>query len=207
MKNYTIRMEQPCDFKAIENLTREAFWNVYRPGCTEHYVLHCYRENSDFIPELSLVLEVDGEIVGHVMYAWSHIDADDGRKIKMMTFGPISIRPDFKRKGYGKILLDHSWNSRKRWEPAACSSWATSISTARAVLYPHSPRESATPTTRKPPTSCARNWTTVSWTESPVRITTQKITLSQIRIPKHSSDSTRNFRLKKNSNCPGNCSR
>ena len=108
MKNYTIRTEQPRDFNTVENLTREAFWNVYRPGCTEHYVLHCYRSEPDFVPELSLVLEVDGEIIGHVMYAWSHIDADDGRKIRMMTFGPISIRPDYKRKGYGKILLDHS---------------------------------------------------------------------------------------------------
>ena len=77
MKNYTIRTEQPRDFKIVENLTREAFWNVYRPGCTEHYVLHCYRSEPDFVPELSLVLEVDGEIIGHVMYAWSHIDADD----------------------------------------------------------------------------------------------------------------------------------
>lgn len=104
MKNYTIRTEQPRDFKTVENLTREAFWNVYRPGCTEHYVLHCYRSEPDFVPELSLVLEVDGEIIGHVMYAWSHIDADDGRKIRMMTFGPISIRPDYKRKGYGKNI-------------------------------------------------------------------------------------------------------
>ena len=77
MKNYTIRTEQPRDFKTVENLTRDAFWNVYRPGCTEHYVLHCYRSEPDFVPELSLVLEVEGEIIGHVMYAWSHIDADD----------------------------------------------------------------------------------------------------------------------------------
>lgn len=61
---YTIRTEQPRDFKTVENLTREAFWNVYRPGCTEHYVLHCYRSEPDFVPELSLVLEVDGEIIG-----------------------------------------------------------------------------------------------------------------------------------------------
>ena len=105
---YNIRKELPGDFRTVENLTREAFWNVYRPGCSEHYVLHCYRENPDFVPELSLVLEIGGEIIGHVMYAWSHIDADDGRKIRMMTFGPISIRPDCKRKGFGKILLDRS---------------------------------------------------------------------------------------------------
>ena len=95
MKKYTIRTEQPRDFKIVENLTREAFWNVYRPGCVEHFVLHHYRNNPEFIPELSLVMEVDGQIIGHVMYAWSKIDADDGRKIRMMTFGPISIHPAY----------------------------------------------------------------------------------------------------------------
>ena len=113
-KNYNIRVEEPRDYKVVENLTREAFWNVYHPGCTEHYVLHCYRTHPDFVPELSLVLEVEGEIIGHVMYAWSHIDADDNRKIKMMTFGPISIHPDWKRKGYGKILLDYSMQKAKQ---------------------------------------------------------------------------------------------
>ena len=108
MKKYNIRTEQPRDFKIVENLTREAFWNVYRPGCVEHFVLHHYRNDPSFIPELSLVMEVDGQIIGHVMYAWSKIDADDGRKIRMMTFGPISIHPDYKRQGYGKALLDYS---------------------------------------------------------------------------------------------------
>ena len=108
MKKYNIRTEQPRDFKIVENLTREAFWNVYRPGCVEHFVLHHYRNDPSFIPELSLVMEVDGQIIGHVMYAWSKIDADDGRKIRMMTFGPISIHPDYKRQGYGKALLGYS---------------------------------------------------------------------------------------------------
>ena len=103
-----IRTEQPEDFKTVENLTREAFWNVYRPGCIEHYVLHCYRNEPNFVPKLSLVMEIKGEIIGHVMYAWSYINTDDGRKKRVMTFGPISIRPDYQRKGYGKILLDHS---------------------------------------------------------------------------------------------------
>ena len=96
MKKYNIRTEQPRDFKIVENLTREAFWNVYRPGCVEHFVLHHYRNDPSFIPELSLVMEVDGQIIGHVMYAWSKIDDDDGRKIRMMTFGPISIHPNYK---------------------------------------------------------------------------------------------------------------
>ena len=109
-----IRTEQPDDFEKVENLTREAFWNVYHPGCTEHYVLHCYRKDSGFVPELSLVMEIQGEIVGHVMYAWWHIDADDGRKIRMMTFGPISIRPDYQCKGFGTKLLNHSMEIAKK---------------------------------------------------------------------------------------------
>ncbi len=109
-----IRTEQPDDFRTVENLTREAFWNVYRPGCIEHYVLHCYRKDSGFVPELSLVMEIQGEIIGHVMYAWWRIDADDGRKIRMMTFGPISIRPDYKRKGFGTKLLNHSMEIAKK---------------------------------------------------------------------------------------------
>ena len=112
-ENYIIRKEEKSDYEAVENLTRESFWNVYRPGCTEHYVLHCYRDNPDFIPELSLVMELDGKIIGHIMYSWSHIDCDDGRKIKMMAFGPISIDKNYQRKGYGKKLLDYSMEKAK----------------------------------------------------------------------------------------------
>ena len=117
---YTIRTEQPRDFKTVENLTREAFWNVYRPGCTEHYVLHCYRSEPDFVPELSLVLEVDGEIIGHVMYAWSHIDADDGRKIRMMTpSGPSASAPTISARDTGKHCSTIPCALPPRWVPAA----------------------------------------------------------------------------------------
>ena len=112
--NYIIRPETEKDYETVENLTRDSFWNVYTPGCTEHYVLNQFRTNPDFIPELSLVLELDGKIIGHVMYCWSKINVDDGSQIKMMTFGPISIHPDFKRKGYGKILLDYSMEKAKQ---------------------------------------------------------------------------------------------
>lgn len=112
-KDYHIRLETPADYQEVENLTREAFWNVYRPGCMEHYVLHCYRGNKDFIPELDLVMEKDGRIIGHVMYVKAEIQADDGRKIPIMTFGPISIAPEYKRKGFGKILLDASMERAK----------------------------------------------------------------------------------------------
>lgn len=107
-ENCVIRVEQPQDYREVENLTREAFWNVYQPGCLEHYVLHCYREQEGFIPQLSLILELDGKMIGHVMYAHSHIDLEDGSELPIMTFGPISIAPPFKRQGYGKYLLDYS---------------------------------------------------------------------------------------------------
>lgn len=103
-----IRKEQPSDYREVENLTREAFWNVYRPGCTEHYVLHQYRTNPDFVPELDLVMEEDGKIIGHVMYSRAELVLDDGKRIPSWTFGPICIHPDYKRKGYGLKLLNYS---------------------------------------------------------------------------------------------------
>ena len=100
-----IRLETPNDYREVENLTREAFWNVYRPGCTEHYVLNQFRTNPDFIPELDLVMEEDGKIIGHVMFSKAEIILDDGSRFPSWTFGPISIHPDYKRKGYGLKLL------------------------------------------------------------------------------------------------------
>ena len=104
----TIRLEQPSDYREVENLTREAFWNVYRPGCTEHYVLNQFRNNPDFIPELDLVMEEDGRIIGHVMFSKAELHLDDGTIRPSWTFGPISIHPDYKRKGYGLKLLNHA---------------------------------------------------------------------------------------------------
>ena len=115
-----IRLEQPNDYREVENLTREAFWNVYRPGCTEHYVLKQYRPNPDFIPELDLVMEEgDGEhqslgkIIGHVMFSKAEIILDDGSHFPSWTFGPISIHPDYKRKGYGLKLLNYALEKAK----------------------------------------------------------------------------------------------
>lgn len=106
--NIIIRREIPADYSTVEYLTREAFWNVYRPGCTEHYVVHVLRQDPAFVPELDLVMEQDGKIIGHVMYMRAKIVADDGREVPVMTFGPISIRPDFQRQGLGKRLLEYS---------------------------------------------------------------------------------------------------
>ena len=108
MQNIIIRSETPADYRIVENLTREAFWNVYRPGCLEHYVLHTFRTDTAFVPELDLVMERSGEIIGHVMYVRSAIQTDDGREVPIMTFGPISIAPAWQRQGFGKKLLDYS---------------------------------------------------------------------------------------------------
>ena len=108
METIIIRNETPADRRAVEHLTREAFWNVYRPGCLEHYVLHVLRDDPAFVPELNLVMERDGELIGHVMFMRAAIRADDGRALPIMTFGPISIAPAYQRRGYGKRLLDHA---------------------------------------------------------------------------------------------------
>ena len=112
--DYLIRLETPADHAEVEYLVRESFWNVYRPGCLEHYVLHCLRNDKDFVPELDFVMEKDGRIIGQNIFVKAVICADDGRHIPIMTMGPICIANDLKRKGYGKILLDHSIEKAKQ---------------------------------------------------------------------------------------------
>lgn len=106
--DYIIRLERKDEHREVENLVRESFWNVYRPGCLEHYVLNQLRNDADFVPELDFVLEKNGKVIGQNMFMRANIKADDGRDIPIMTMGPICIAPEFKRQGYGKILLDYS---------------------------------------------------------------------------------------------------
>lgn len=106
--DYIIRLEKKEDYRNTEELVREAFWNVYRPGCLEHYVLHVLRNDPAFVPELDFVMEKDGVLIGQNMFMRAEIKADDGRIIPIMTMGPIGILPKFKRQGYGKKLLDYS---------------------------------------------------------------------------------------------------
>ncbi len=113
-ENYIIREEQPADYRTVENLTREAFWNVYRPGCTEHFVLHNYRDNADFIKELDLVLELNGKIIGHIMFAKSFINKANGERAEIATFGPFSIAPEFQGKGYGAALLNYALDKAEK---------------------------------------------------------------------------------------------
>ena len=102
----TIRQEKKEDHRAVEELVREAFWNVYRPGGFEHYVIHVLRDDPAFVKELDYVMEQDGRLIGQNMFMRTFIQADDGRVIPVLTMGPIGISPELKRHGYGKKLLD-----------------------------------------------------------------------------------------------------
>ena len=103
-----IRPERPEDHSKVEHLIREAFWNVYRPGCSEHYVIHVLRNDPAFVHELDFVMERNGELIGQNLFVKTVIEADDGSVTDVLTMGPICIAPALQRQGYGKILLDYS---------------------------------------------------------------------------------------------------
>ena len=105
---YTIRLENKEDYRRVENLVRESFWNVYRPGCSEHYVIHVLRDDPAFVRELDFVMEKDSRLIGQNMFMKTVIEADDGSVVNVLTMGPIGITPELKRRGYGKTLLDFS---------------------------------------------------------------------------------------------------
>ncbi len=103
-----IRNERELDYQIVEDITRKAFYNVYVPGCMEHYLVHIMREHEDFIPELDFVIELDGQIVGNIMYTKAKLTDEGGTEKEIVTFGPVSVLPEHQRKGYGKILIEYS---------------------------------------------------------------------------------------------------
>ena len=107
INDITIRLENKDDCRKVEELIRESFWNVYRPGCSEHYVIHVLRDDPDFIPELDLVMLEGERLIGQNMFMKAVIESDDGRTVPVLAMGPICIAEGLKRKGYGKLLLDH----------------------------------------------------------------------------------------------------
>lgn len=112
--NINIRHEKPEDYYIVEQVTREAFWNLYCPGCNEHLLVHYLRSHTDFIPELSFVIELDGEIVGSIFYSHSKVVDTNGKEHKTITFGPVSILPHLHRKGLGRILITRSIDEAKK---------------------------------------------------------------------------------------------
>ena len=113
-KPFVIRPEEEKDQREVENLVRESFWNVYRPGCSEHYVIHVLRDDPAFVKELDFVMEQEGRLIGQNMFMKTIIEADDGRAVPVLTMGPIGILPELKRQGYGKALLDYSLKQAKK---------------------------------------------------------------------------------------------
>ncbi|OON85643.1 GNAT family N-acetyltransferase [Oribacterium sp. C9] len=130
--DFTIRPEEKKDYRAVENLIREAFWNVYRPGCSEHYVMHVLRDDPMFVPELDFVMEQDGKLIGQNAFVKAYILADDGRKIDVLAMGPIGITPELKRKGYGKAILDYTL------EKAAAAGFGAVLFEGNIDFYSHS---------------------------------------------------------------------
>ena len=109
----TIRNEQINEYRTVEELTREAFWNVNVPGCNEHYCLHNMRSSSDFIPELDFVAEFEGRLVGNIVYTHGKLTNHVGKTHKVISFGPISVLPAYQRLGIGSTLIRYSLDKAK----------------------------------------------------------------------------------------------
>lgn len=109
MNNIMIRNETPADYNRVEAITRKAFWNLYVPGCNEHYLVHIMRSHEDFLPELDLVIEVDNKVIGNIMYTKAKLVDELGETKPILTFGPVCILPEYQRLGYGKLLMEHSF--------------------------------------------------------------------------------------------------
>ena len=105
----TIRNEKEEDYKIVEEITRNAFYNLYVPGCVEHYLVHIMRQHEDFIPALDFVAELDGQVIGNIMYTKAKLVDEEGCEKAILTFGPVSIAPEYQRMGYGKRLIEHSF--------------------------------------------------------------------------------------------------
>lgn len=108
-KTITIRNEMETDYKRVEEITRQAFWNLYVPGGTEHYLVHVMRTHEDFLPELDLVIEVDQLVIGNIMYTKTKLIDESGEEKDILTFGPVCILPEYQQKGYGKKLMEYSF--------------------------------------------------------------------------------------------------
>lgn len=106
--NIEIRLEQEQDYRTVEELTREAFWNLFVPGCSEHLLAHQLRKSPAFIPELDFVAVMDGQIVGNIMFCRSKVKADGGQEQDVITFGPVSVWPQYQGKGIGSALIKHA---------------------------------------------------------------------------------------------------
>ena len=104
-----IRLEKPQDHRQVEFVVREAFWNVYAPGCTEHYLIHIMRPSPNFVSQLDFVAVADNKIVGSVVFLKGKILGDDGASYEdVLSLGPIAVLPSYQRKGIGHMLVNQA---------------------------------------------------------------------------------------------------
>lgn len=116
-----IRNEKEKDYRIVEELTRETFWNLYVPGCSEHFILHNLRNSADFIPELDFIAEKEGQIIGHIVYNRVKIKDTQGVGKEVISFGPVSVLPGFQKQGIGRALINYTIGIAKDMGyPAIC---------------------------------------------------------------------------------------
>ncbi len=113
MNRTNIRIEQPSDYRKVEEITRKAFWNLYVPGANEHWLVHTMRSHEDYMPELSFVLEKEDEIIGSIHFTRAWITTPSGEEAPIVHFGPVCITPELHRQGYGRILITHAIEQAK----------------------------------------------------------------------------------------------
>ena len=109
----TIRKEQPADYRRVEEITREAFWNLYVPGASEHYLVHTMRNHQDYLPELSFITEENDEIIGSIHFTRAKVITPTGAEIPVIHLGPVCIMPKLHRQGYGRAIITHAIEKAK----------------------------------------------------------------------------------------------
>ncbi len=114
MLDIELRAEEAKDYFETENMTREAFWNHFVPGCAEHYLIHILRKHKNFVPELDIVALHNGKIVGNIAYLKEIIKGDDGKDYEVLLLGPISVLPEYQRKGVGSKLIEYTKNLARK---------------------------------------------------------------------------------------------
>jgi putative acetyltransferase len=117
--DYRIRRETKEDERIVEEITRKAFWDIHCPGCNEHYLVHLLRKSEDFMPELDFIIETDGKLIGNIMYSRSYVQNKDQEIVETITFGPVSILPEYQKRGFGSMLIKHSIEKAKEMGHAA----------------------------------------------------------------------------------------
>lgn len=109
-----IRLEEEKDYFEVEQLTREAFWNVYRKGCFEHLIIHNLRKSKSFVKELDYCIEVENKIIANIVYAKGNLKLENGTTREILIFGPVSVLPEYQKKGYGEKLINYTIEKAKK---------------------------------------------------------------------------------------------